>query len=103
MSLLNQYMQFVIFAVLAIMAMLAFVVTVKLLSGQINTLGMLREMPGGPIQPERLLMLMATLATAFAYASYGLANGVIPDVPVDAVTALGGGNLIYLVGKRMRQ
>lgn len=78
---------------------LLFVVTKKLLGGEINTVGLIRETRDGPVLPERLLMLLTTIGTAFAIVSYSLAQGRLPDVPAEAVTGLGGGNLLYLVGK----
>ncbi|CDZ46714.1 hypothetical protein [Neorhizobium galegae] len=79
---------------------------IKLLNGHINTAGMLETAPDRPIDPERLLVLIGTVLAGFGYFSYGLnvgaKNGALPDLPEELVTALGGGNLLYLSGKIFR-
>jgi hypothetical protein len=61
---------------------------------------------GGPVDPERVLMLVATLFGAAAYFSYGLHEGLrsgsLPEIPEGMVSAMAGGNILYLSGKIFR-
>lgn len=99
--------QLIAFATATVVVLLGAVVALKLFNGTIGLKGMLVSAPGGPVQPDRLLLLGLTVAGAFAYLTYGLAHGVsdgaLPDIPEDVrselLTFLGGGNLYYLVRK----
>jgi hypothetical protein len=91
---------------IAILFLFAATLILKLLNGEIKTAGMLETKPDRPIDPERLLVMIGTVMAGFGYFSYGLnvgaRDGALPDLPEELVTALGGGNLLYLSGKIFR-
>ena len=97
------------FAVLAIICVIAGVVAMKLLTGEINTSGLLygrvsarKRGQDQYFSPERVQLLVFTLAAAFYYLTLVLTNpnpGAWPDVPKAWPTLLGGSNAIYLSGK----
>lgn len=91
--------------VVILIALLA-VITLKALKGDINTAGLLRTDQNGVVDPERVLMLVGTVFCGFAYFSYGLSvgcrTGSLPDMPEQLVTAMSGGNFLYLSGKIFR-
>lgn len=93
-------------ALVAMLSAFAFVTLLKMLDGSINTSGMLATGKEQPNDPERILMLIGTIAGAFAYFSYGLKSiatgGTLPPVPQEAVMALGGSNFLYIFGKIFR-
>ena len=86
--------------------MLTAVVGIKLLTGEVNTAGLLSTDGSNDVNPERLLMLLASIAGGFAYFAYGLrtgaSDGKLPEIPDELVFAMGGGNLLYLSGKIFR-
>ena len=85
------------------LAVLAAVVAYQLLTGSINTRGLLRDkMKGRGFSPGRLQLLMATFAGAFYYVLLIFANdtpGEFPPVPDSLVLILGGSHAFYLGGK----
>jgi len=82
---------------------------IKLLTGEINTKGLLfGRITGRPtgqdeyFSPERLQLLIATLGAAFYYLTLVLTNpnpGTFPEVPQTWPAILGGSNALYLGGK----
>ncbi|MDQ0137026.1 hypothetical protein J2T08_004965 [Neorhizobium galegae] len=93
-------------ALVALLTAFAFVTLIKLLDGSISMSGMLANGKDQPNDPERVVMLIGTIAGAFAYFSYGLKSigtgGTLPPVPQEAVMALGGSNFLYIFGKIFR-
>jgi hypothetical protein len=86
-----------------VLMLLAAVVVFNLLRGKINTVGLVRTSTDGSVDPERVLLMIATVMFAFGYLSFGLSSGApdgsLPDLPDEIITALGGSNLLYLSGK----
>lgn len=87
---------------------LAATVAVGMLRGTINTKGLLSEKRGsarGRTSPERVQLLLATLAAASTYVSQaaaGAASGHLPEVPGEWLALMGGSYGIYLAGKAVR-
>jgi hypothetical protein len=81
---------------------LAAIISFRLLTGEINTSGVLRtKSPSGDneLSPARVQLLLFTLATAGTYLSEVLAalgSGKLPDVPETLLAVLGGSNVFYL-------
>ena len=81
---------------------LAAIISFRLLTGEINTRGVLRtKSPTGDheLSPARVQLLIFTLATAGTYLSEVLASlgsGELPDVPESLLAVLGGSNVFYL-------
>jgi hypothetical protein len=84
---------------------LAAVVGLQLLSGRINTNGLFHGQRGDGSQyfsPERVQLLMVTVATAAKYASSVMANphaSALPDVPAEWLQLMGGSHAVYLARK----
>lgn len=82
------------------------IVAVQILTGKINTKGLLYKKEGdGSISPERIQLLLATFAAAFEYLSKVLTNRTLtqlPDVPENWLLLLGGSHALYL-GRRLYQ
>jgi hypothetical protein len=84
---------------------LAALVFYKLLTGQINTDGLLNTKFGpnkGKISPERVQLLLVTLGAAFYYlmqVQMTAPKGELPKVPDGLPEVLGGSNALYLGGK----
>jgi hypothetical protein len=92
---------------------LAAVVVAKALTGGINVEGLLSSPGGAGIDPERLTLLVATLAIAVYYVVTTLGTPLaelrlagdqyqLPDLPTETVLALGGSQAAYLGGKTLR-
>lgn len=90
------------YSVFGFLAALAAIISVRLLTGSINTSGLLHsKSPTGQesISPARVQLLLFTLATAGTYLSQALnARGSLrmPDVPQNTIVALGGSHALYL-------
>ncbi len=90
---------------------LAGVIVVKLLNGEINTSGLFHGRISGRdrnhdqyFSPERVQLMLVTLAAAFYYLNLVLNNpkpDSLPDIPQSWPTALGGSNAVYLGGKAL--
>ena len=90
---------------------LAALVAIKLLTGEINTRGLLwGRISGRPkknnqdqyFSPERVQLLLFTIGAGFYYLEMVLNNpnpSTLPDVPQTWPITLGGSNAIYLAGK----
>ncbi len=100
------------YAILPWLFLLFAVVLLKILRGDINTAGLLRSRPGGPVELERVTILAASLFGIGAYALDALHGGALhdlktntyrmPDAPESLLVLLGGANGLYLAGKLMR-
>jgi len=88
--------------VLGFLFCLAALISFRLLTGEINTRGVLRtKSPSGDheISPARVQLLLFTLAAAGTYLSEVLASlgsGRLPEVPESLLAVLGGSNVFYL-------
>lgn len=83
---------------------LAAILAVKLLTGQVNSGYLLygRRRDGTLyFSPERVQMLVATLAVAMQYVALArqAPPGVMPDLPVASLQVLGLSHAVYLGGK----
>jgi hypothetical protein len=99
------------YAILPWLFLLFAVILLKLLRGDINTVGLLRSSPGGRIEPERVTVLAASLSAIGAYALDVLHSGVLtgpkgepmmPDAPESLLLLLAAANGLYLTGKLVR-
>ena len=84
------------------MSALLLIITFKLLSGQINTRGLLEDKETGTFSPGRLQLLIVTLggATFYFFEIVGVADtGTLPLVPAELLLIIGGSNVGYLGGK----
>jgi hypothetical protein len=86
---------------LAFLLFLFGVVVVQLLTGQINLSGLLAKKEGdGSFSPERVQLLLATLATASQYLSKVLQDPTqLPQVPNSWLLLYGSSHALYL-GRR---
>jgi hypothetical protein len=84
------------------------IIVSEILTGRINTrylLHGLRKDGTYYLSPERIQLLIATLAVAFSYLGDAAASdraGKLPDVPASWLVGLGGSQVIYLGGKALR-
>ena len=86
----------VLFALIVLAAIIAY----RLLTGRINTRGLLRnKVRGRAISPGRLQLFVVTLLILIFYVMEVLATKKFPNMPQEFVLALGGSNLVYLGGK----
>ena len=97
-------------AIVAWLAAAAAIVGFKLLTGGIETHGLLGENGGDGPTPERVQMLIASLIGVGGYGLMVLrANAaaaepltILPDVPTSLIVVFGGSQAIYLAGKLNR-
>jgi hypothetical protein len=89
----------------------AALVSYRLLTERAATAGLLRLTPDGPVDPERVQMLIGTLAAAATYAGLALSTAgqsenpitALPEVPDSVLVLLGGSQFLYLGGKLTRR
>ena len=100
-----QVIWFVKLIVLVFVGGLAAIIAQRLITGQINTTGLLygtKKDGTKYFSPERVQLLIFTLGTAMFYlnsVTQNRASGVLPDVPNEVLVLLGGSHAIYLGGK----
>lgn len=79
---------------------LAGLVFYRILTGQINIAGLLRDkINERAISPGRLQLLLGTLAVAIYFISQVSQNHRLPDLPSGYLIALGASHALYLGGK----
>lgn len=87
------------------------IILYKLLTGGIDMTGLLRTRASDErIEPERIQLLMGSIAATAIYVSYVLSEAAnaedalqaFPEIPETAVLLLAGGNVLYLSGKIAR-
>lgn len=81
---------------------LAAVVAFQLLTGQINLMGLLRRKDNsGQTSPERIQLLLATIAAAARYAAQvaQAPPGTMPDIPSNWIYLMGGSSSLYVLQK----
>jgi hypothetical protein len=94
------------FEVVGFVVALALIVAIQLLTGQINTKGLLNEKVGRKtISPARIQLLAITVGTALYYLTLVTAqpestpSNSLPDLPPELLLLLGGSNVAYLSTK----
>jgi hypothetical protein len=78
------------------------IVAYQLLAGKINTQGLLQQKNGsGETSPERVQLLLATLAAAARFLSEASTaqNGQMPDIGNEWLYLIGGSSALYLLRK----
>jgi len=81
---------------------LAAVVAYQLLTGKINTQGLLQQKDGsGETSPERVQLLLATIAAAAHYLSEAMKStgGQLPDISNEWLYLMGGSSALYILRK----
>jgi hypothetical protein len=78
---------------------LALIVGFRLLTGGINTKGLLNDKVSGAYSPARLQLLLFTLGGAVYYASLCYHAKAFAPVPNQLAAALGGSNAFYVLRK----
>ncbi len=84
------------------LAALALLVAFQMLTGAINLRGLLTDKVSGVFSPGRLQLLAATAMGAGWYLMQALSGKsvlTLPDMPGELLTAIGGSNALYLLGK----
>ena len=87
---------------LAWFLVLASMVFYRLLTGDIATRGLLCELGGGAVSPERVQMLVGTMVALSYYVTVTLSTDnltTLPTLPVWVIALLGGSQSLYLAGK----
>jgi hypothetical protein len=95
------------------LGVLAAVIFIRVLRGDLEVRGMLRNSPSGRYDPERVAALGASLLVLGAYALEALNEGVVrdpqtgrpsmPDVSQTLLMIFASGNVTYLAGKLGRR
>ena len=81
---------------------LAVVVVWQLFIGEINLQGILRRKDGtGQTSPERVQLLLATIAATARYAAQlaQAPSGTLPDIPGNWLYVMGGSSSLYVLQK----
>jgi hypothetical protein len=101
--------QLIQWEVMLFLLALAGIVTLQILTGSINTSGLLYGRISGRkrdqdlyFSPERVQLLVFTLGAALYYLAQVLNNpqpGTFPPIPEGWISILGGSNAVYLGGK----
>jgi hypothetical protein len=82
-----------------VFAALAFIVGYRMLSGHINTKGLLLDKVTKEFSPGRLQMLIVTSFVAIYFVMQVLEMEKMPQLPQEFILALGGSHILYLGGK----
>ena len=85
---------------------LASVVFYRLLTGDIAIRGLLCELGGDAVSPERVQMLIGTMVALSYYVTLALSTDdptTLPTPPVWVIALLGGSQTLYLAGKWVRR
>jgi uncharacterized membrane protein len=85
------------------MAVLSALVAYKMLTGEINTVGLLSDKQTHEFSPARLQLLIATLFAGGYWFLKVLEPGTtqVPDVPQDLLLLFGGSHTLYLGSKSL--
>jgi hypothetical protein len=78
---------------------LILIIGFRMVTGRINTAGLLRDKISRKMSAGRLQMLIATLIIAVYYVVMVLQTKELPALPREYLLALGGSHLLYLGGK----
>lgn len=96
MSTLSTAMRYEMFFVLA---GLILIIGFRMVTGRVNTTGLIRDKTTYKISPGRLQMLMSTLLVATYFVTMVIQKNELPTMPQEYLLALGGSHLFYLGGK----
>jgi len=94
---------FMYYFMLAWLAAVAALIAYRLLTGGINTRGLLTDGTTGRLSPERLQLLLATLASVAVFAQDSLANQTFMDPSAYMLSGVAGSQGLYVVGKLIRR
>lgn len=102
-----QYMEMLL---LTWLAAIAFLVLYRMLSGGIRLDGLLASAPNGPVSPERMQLMIASMIAVGGYVLTTFAAmenstqslSALPDVPTELIVLFGGSQTFYLMGKFIR-
>jgi len=84
------------FALLVLLAIIGY----RLLTGSINTSGLLRQKIGGRVvSPGRLQMLIVTVAMTIYFAAKVIQTKKLPNISQEYLMVFAGSHLFYLEGK----
>jgi len=97
--LMNTLFTFMRYEMFFLLASLAAIVGYRLLTGRINTKGLLTDKVTHEFSPGRLQMLIATALVAIYFIVQVLETEKMPQLPQEFILALGGSHLLYLGGK----
>jgi hypothetical protein len=94
---------FIFYFLIAWLAAVAGIVGFKLLTGGINTSGLLGNERDGPYSPERIQLLVITVASVVVFVHNSIADLEFMD-PAKGVmlTGVAGSQVLYLAGKLVR-
>jgi hypothetical protein len=81
---------------------LALIVFFKLLTGQINTRGLLSDAQGN-FAPERAQLMLATFASAFAYAQTAFAENEMVNPSTVVLSGFASSHVLYVASKFARE
>lgn len=94
---------------LAVLATLFGVVLLRILSGQINTRGLMGSSASAPIEPERLQALIVAIGIPVIYAAEVISAfradptlAALPDAPEWMLVGAAGSQVLYMAGKISR-
>ena len=96
---MNTLFTFMRYEMFFLLASLAAIVGYRLLTGRINTKGLLTDKVTHEFSPGRLQMLIATALVAIYFIVQVLETEKMPQLPQEFLLALGGSHLLYLGGK----
>lgn len=93
------------FLAIGFFTLLSAVVVMRVFSSGTVWSDLMADRPGGPPVPDRILILLGTLLTAFYWLlllARGIKSGVfiLPELSPEMVTALTGGN-VFLIGRKL--
>jgi|GEM_PF-2194745 len=84
---------------LVLLLVLAGIMAFRILTGRINTVGLLRNAPGTPISVASVQMLFGTFVAAGWYLQLVMTTHSLPEPPTALLALLGGTQAIHLGGK----
>jgi hypothetical protein len=96
------FSQILHYELLSFLYLLAAVVVYQMLTGRINTTGLLEQKDGSEgTSPERIQLLLATIAAAAGYLSKvpNAPNGQLPEISNDWLYVMGGSSALYILRK----
>ncbi len=101
---MEQLAAFVEFEIWFLLGALALIVGYKMLTGRINTSGLLEDKERRSLSPSRIQLLLFTFVGAGAYLAavpemFDAAAPKLPEVPAELLVLLGGSQVVYLGGK----
>ena len=102
---MNTLIMFARYEIGILLTVLAATLVYQMLTGQINTQGLISEKTKtqkGGVSPARLQLLLTTLAFGFYVLSQIVKLGVFPEIDMKWVLLLGGSHSVFLGGKSLQ-